>query len=89
MPPALLCYALRMTAKLLTDAMQRVETWPKAAQEELAAIALDIDAALNGDTYHATPEELIGLDRGRLAADQGRFVTPHDVATVFAKHRPA
>jgi predicted transcriptional regulator len=77
-----------LTARLLTDAMQRVEAWPEAAQEELAAIALDMDAALKGGTYHATPEELIGIDRGRLAADRGRFVTPRDVETVFAKHRP-
>jgi len=28
-----------MTAKLLKDAMERVETWPEEAQEELAAIA--------------------------------------------------
>jgi len=34
-----------MTAKILTDAMKRVETWPEAAQRELATIALEIDAA--------------------------------------------
>jgi hypothetical protein len=28
-----------MTAKALQEAMQRVESWPEAAQEELAEIA--------------------------------------------------
>ena len=78
-----------MTAKILTDAMKRVETWPEEAQEELAGIALEIDSALNGGVYHATPEELSGIDRGRRAADQGRFASPSDGAAVFAKHRPA
>ncbi len=69
-----MCYAVHMTAKVLTDAMRRVETWPEEAQEELAGIALEIDAALKGGVYHATPEELVGIDRGLLAADAGRFV---------------
>jgi predicted transcriptional regulator len=78
-----------MTAKLLTDAMKRVETWPEAAQEELAEIALEIDAALKGGIYRATPEELAGIDRGLRAADAGRFATPDDVEAVSAKHRRA
>jgi hypothetical protein len=78
-----------MIAKLLTDAMKRVETWPEEIQEELAGIALEIDAALNGGAYRPTPEELAGIDRGLQAADQGRFAAPDDVAAVFAKHRPA
>jgi hypothetical protein len=34
------------------------------AQEELAEIALEIDAGFKGGVYHATPEELDGVDRG-------------------------
>jgi len=83
------CYAVPMTAKVLTDAMRRVETWPEAAQEELAGIALDMDAALQGGVYHATAEELVGIDRGLVAADEGRLVAPDEVAAVFARHRPA
>src|ERR1700677_4730315 len=87
--PAALCYADHMPAKCLTDALKRVETWPEQAQEELARIALEIDAALRGGPYPATPEELAGIDRGLLAAGDGRFAEPHQVAAVFAKHRPA
>lgn len=77
-----------MTAKVLTDAMKRVETWPEEAQEELAGIALEIDAALRGGAYPATPEELAGIDRGLQAAGDGRFAEPDEVAAAFAKHRP-
>jgi predicted transcriptional regulator len=78
-----------MTAKALADAMKRVETWPEEAQEELAGIALEIDAALKGGAYQATPDELAGIDRGLRAVEQGWFGAPEDVAAVFAKHRPA
>jgi hypothetical protein len=61
-----------MTAKVLKDVMERVETWPKEAQEELAEIALEIDAGLQGGVYHATPEELAGIDRGVPVVNQIR-----------------
>lgn len=76
-----------MTAKALKEAMQRVETWPEQAQEELAEIALEIDASLKGETYRATKEELEGIDRGVRAANEGRFATEQEVAAVIAKHR--
>lgn len=69
--------------------MKRVETWPENAQEELAVVALEIEAALKGNAYRPTPEELAGIDRGLQAAEQGRFATTDDVSAVIAKHRPA
>jgi predicted transcriptional regulator len=76
-----------MTAKALKDAMQRVESWPEEAQEELAEIALEIDSALRGETYLATPAELEGIDRGLKSVSEGRFATDQEVAAVIAKHR--
>ena len=35
-----------MTAKVLKDVLERVATWPEEAQQELAEIALEIDAAI-------------------------------------------
>jgi len=55
-------YTGHMTAKALKDVLQRVETWPEEAQEELAAIAREMDAQLAGGVYHATAEELEALD---------------------------
>jgi hypothetical protein len=76
-----------MTTEALQEAMRRVESWPEAAQEELAEIAFEIDAALKGETYRATPEELEGIDRGLKAANEGRFATDQEIAAVIAKHR--
>jgi len=78
-----------MTLKALKDVLERVETWPEEAQEELAEIAREIDAALGGGEYHASPDELAGIDRGLKAAREGRFATEENVAGVFAKHRRA
>ncbi|MHB8885977.1 MAG: hypothetical protein ACYC5H_13050 [Methylovirgula sp.] len=76
-----------MTAKALKDVMERVESWPKEAQEELAEIAREMEAGLQGGTYHASVEELAGIDRGLKAAGEGKFVTDQAVEAVFAKHR--
>ena len=76
-----------MTIKVLQDVIERAETWPDEAQAELAAIALEIDASVRGGVYHATKEELEGIDRGLRAAREGRFATDAEVEAVFAKHR--
>ena len=78
-----------MKAKILEDALDRVVTWPREAQEELAAIALEMDAGLGGGICQATPEELEGVDRGLKAATEGRFATDAEVEAVFARHRCA
>jgi hypothetical protein len=82
-----MCYLFIMTAKALKDAIRRAEEWPEEAQEELAEIALQIDASLRGGIYRATADELAGIDRGLRAAREGRFATDEEVEAVFAKHR--
>jgi hypothetical protein len=56
-----------MTSKALKEAIQRAETWPDEAQEQLAEIAFEIDAELKGGVYHATPEELARIMQPMLA----------------------
>jgi hypothetical protein len=80
-------YICIMTAKVLKEALQRVESWPVEAQEELAEIALEIDAGLK--LYHGTQQELEGIDRGLTASREGRLATSADVEAVLAKHRRA
>jgi len=80
-------YIPGMASKALEEAMRRAETWPAEAQEELAEIALEIDASLRGGTYHATLEELEGIDRGLKAAREARFATDEEVEAVIAKPR--
>ena len=79
----------RMRADILKDIVALMETWPVAAQEELAGIARAMDDALKGGMYHATPEELAGIDRGLASARAGRFATDAEVAALFEKYRPA
>ena len=57
-----LVYSVGMKAKALREVLERVEAWPEEAQEELAAIAREIDAQLAGGGYRATAEELEALD---------------------------
>jgi hypothetical protein len=76
-----------MKTKRLTDALTRVESWPAEWQEQLADIALDIDAGLKGGVYYPTADELEGIDRGLRDAEQGRFATDEEVESAFAKFR--
>ncbi len=78
-----------MKTKRLTDALARVENRPAERREQLADIALDIDAGLKDGVYYPTPEELAGIDRGLRDAEQGRFATDEEVEQAFAKFRGA
>jgi len=76
-----------MNAKL-KDIIDRVETWPPEAQEELAQIALEIEAQIK-EGYSLTSEDLEAIDRGLQDAAEGRFATDEQVEAVFAKYRRA
>jgi predicted transcriptional regulator len=78
-----------MKTKRLTQALERVESWPAEWQERLADIAFDIDSSLKDGVYHPTPEELEGIDRGLRDAEQSRLATDEDVERAFAKFRGA
>ena len=78
-----------MKTKMLTDILERVETWPPAAQDQLAEVALETGAALSGEEHEPSPEELAGIDRGLRAAEEGRFAADEQVEAVLAKLRSA
>jgi hypothetical protein len=80
---------LAMTTAVLKEALQKTESWPEEAQEQLAEIVLEIDAQLKSGPYKATPEELAGIERGLKAAREGRFATAEEVEAVLAKYRQA
>jgi predicted transcriptional regulator len=71
----------------ITDVLERARRWPQDAQDELAGIALEIEAELQDGDYHATPEELRGIDRGLSDMAQGRYATDEEVDAVLARHR--
>jgi predicted transcriptional regulator len=76
-----------MNAKL-KDIIDRVEAWPPEAQEELAQIALEIEAQLK-EERPLSPEDLEAIDRGLQDATEGRFATNEQVEAIFAKYRKA
>lgn len=70
--------------KKLQEVMIRAETWPEEAQEELAQLALEIEAG-QGGVYQATVEELAAIDE----ADHAGVASQGEVAAAFAKFRQA
>jgi hypothetical protein len=59
-----------MTNKALSEVIDRGKSWPDEAQEELAAIARDLDGGLRGDFYYPTDEEIAGIEQGLRAAER-------------------
>ncbi|HTC17663.1 MAG TPA: hypothetical protein VK690_00970 [Stellaceae bacterium] len=53
-----------MTKDQVKAVLQRVPTWPEDRQQQLAQVALEIEAELGSDNYAATPEELAAIDEG-------------------------
>ena len=78
-----------MNIKKMMQQAQKMQEQMAAAQEELADIALEIEAELKGGVYQASAEELVGIDRGLKAAREGRFATDEEVEAVLAKHQKA
>ena len=67
--------------------LERAQTWPEEAQNELVAVADQIERELHGD-YVATQEELKVLDAAVASIDAGEAATEAEVRTAFAKfHR--
>jgi hypothetical protein len=62
-----------MTKDQVKAVLQRVPTWPEDWQQELAEVALEIEAELVGAGYNATPDELAAIDEelaGVAASDE-------------------
>ncbi|MFH0297559.1 hypothetical protein AAFX91_10020 [Bradyrhizobium sp. 31Argb] len=77
-----------MTAAHLKDLLERVRTWPEAAQDELVAVAEQIENELRSDEYVATHEELLAIDAAIASIDAGEVATEREVEAAFAKFRP-
>jgi hypothetical protein len=53
-----------MTKDQVEAVLARVPTWPEARQQELAEVALKIEAELAVAEYRALPDELAAIDEG-------------------------
>ena len=74
-----------MTKDQVKTVLDRVPSWPRERQQELAELALEIEAELAGGAYHATSDELQAIDEG-LAEDAA---SEEEVKAAFASFRRA
>jgi hypothetical protein len=70
----------------LKNVLARAESWSEQDQEELAQVALEIEARRHG-LYHASPDELKAIDEALAAVARGEIATDEEVEAVFAKSR--
>jgi predicted transcriptional regulator len=77
-----------MTETDLQNLLARVRNWPERAQDELVAIAHEIESELQGD-YIATQDELDAIDAAMASIDAGEAATDEEVEAAFAKFRKA
>jgi len=73
-----------MNAKL-KDIIERVETWPQEAQEEVLESLLAIEREL-AEPYELTDEDRAAIDRSLDDLRHGRLATDEQVAAVFNRH---
>ncbi|MEA2919179.1 MAG: hypothetical protein QOJ15_11260 [Bradyrhizobium sp.] len=78
-----------MTTSDLKNLLERVQTWPEEAQDELVAVANQIENELQGRDYLATREELRIIDAAMASIDGGEVATDAEIAAAFAKFRSA
>jgi hypothetical protein len=71
----------------LKDLLERAESWPEAAQNELVAVANQIESELQGGDYVATREELDIIDAAMASIDAGEVATDTEIKAAFAKFR--
>ena len=72
----------------LRNLLERVRTWPEEDQNELVAVASQIERELQGD-YVATRDELDAIDSAMASIDAGEAATEAEVKAAFAKFRQA
>lgn len=70
----------------LKNVLARAEAWSEQDQEELAQVALEIEARRHG-LYQASPDELKEIDEALAAVARGEIASDAEVEAVFAKHR--
>jgi hypothetical protein len=78
-----------MTTTDLKNLLERVQAWPEEAQDELVAVANQIESELQGRDYLATQEELQIIDAAMASIDGGETATEVEIKAAFAKFRSA
>ena len=76
-----------MTAAKIKTLLDRIEAWPEAAQDELIAVANEIETEFQCAEYDATPDELRVIDAAVASLDAGDAASDVEVEAAFAKFR--
>jgi hypothetical protein len=78
-----------VTTTDLKNLLERVQAWPEEAQDELVAVAKQIESELQGQHYLATRDELRIIDAAMASIDAGQVATDVEIRAAFAKFRSA
>lgn len=66
--------------------LKQVETWPEADQEELMAVAREIESRRTG-VYRLSDDERAAVRKGMDAARRGDFASDDEVEALYRLHR--
>ena len=75
-----------MIAKL-RELVERAETWPEEAQQELVQLGAQIEGELQAGDYEATPDELEAIDQALEQIARGEVATAEEVEAAFRTFR--
>ena len=65
--------------------MEQVQSWPKEDQEELAAVAREIESRRSG-VYRLSDEERTAVRAGMDAARRGDFASDEEMDEFYSLH---
>jgi hypothetical protein len=66
--------------------LEQVESWPEEDQEELAAVAREIESRRSG-VYRLSDDERAAVRSGMDAARLGDFAPDHEIEEFYKLHR--
>lgn len=72
-----------MTKEQVKAVLDRILTWPRERQEELAAIALELEAEFGDRLYQPTSDELEALEE----AENSGVANPESVEAAYKAFR--
>lgn len=88
MPAKAICYNVTMTKTQMTVLIERAESWPQEAQEELIRTSIAIEQKA-GTAYRLDDEERADIREGLAEIKRGEVASDAKVRQTFAKLRRA
>jgi hypothetical protein len=73
--------------KELKELLERAQTWPEDAQQELVQLGSTIEGELEAGDYEPTPEELAAIDEALEQIARGEVATDEEVEAAFQTFR--